>query len=115
MHEYSIVGALLQQVEAEARKHADVHVQRVCIRVGELAGVEQELLDTAWRLFREGTCCEDAELAVRAEKARWSCPRCGVDTPPGQVLRCTRCQEPARLAAGDELLLERIEMEVNDV
>jgi hypothetical protein len=33
--------------------------------------------------------------------------------PPGSVLRC--CDSPARLAAGDDILLERIEMEVPDV
>jgi Zn finger protein HypA/HybF involved in hydrogenase expression len=30
-------------------------------------------------------------------------------------LRCPDCAVPARLAAGDEIVLDRIEMEVSDV
>ena len=30
----------------------------------------------------------------------------------GQVLRCSACGSPARLAGGDEIMLDRIELEV---
>jgi hypothetical protein len=32
--------------------------------------------------------------------------------PAGGPLRCRRCGVPARLAEGDEIMLDRIEMEV---
>jgi Zn finger protein HypA/HybF involved in hydrogenase expression len=50
---------------------------------------------------------------VEAVPARWHCPRCEQDLPPGAVLRCGRCGGPGRLASGDEIVLARIEMEVN--
>ena len=31
---------------------------------------------------------------------------------PGRLLRCDICDRPARLAEGDEIMLDRIEMEV---
>lgn len=115
MHEYSIVSALLAQVDGELRKHAEPRVLGVRIRVGELAGVDSELLGTAWTLFREGTACAGAELEVVPEPATWRCPKCDGAIAPGERLRCTRCSVPARLSEGDALVLERIEMEVGDV
>ena len=115
MHEYSIVTALVSQVEDEARKHSEPRVLGVRVRVGELAGVETDLLRTAWELFREGTVCAGAELVVVPEPARWGCPGCGEAIATGEVLRCPRCALPARLREGDALVLERIEMEVGDV
>jgi len=115
VHEYSIVGALMDQVEACASGHRRASVRCVRVRVGDLAGVDRELLRTAWSLFREGTLCEDAELELEGEDARWECPACGTPIAPGAALRCVSCARPARLAAGDALVLERIEMEVDDV
>lgn len=115
MHEYAIASAVLEQVEAEARRHREACVLAVRLRVGELAGVDAELLRTAWSLVREGTACAGAALAVEPEPARWACPRCGGAIPPGRPLRCESCAAPAHLSSGDALVLERIEMEVGDV
>lgn len=115
MHEYSIVSALVDQVECEVRRHRAALVRRVRVRVGDLAGVDRELLRTAWSLFREGTVCEDAEIELEGEAACWECPGCGATIAVGAALRCDGCARPARLASGDALVLERIEMEVDDV
>jgi hydrogenase nickel incorporation protein HypA/HybF len=112
MHEYSIVQALLQQVEAAAAKVGASAVCRIQVRIGELAGVEPDLLSSAYALCRERTVCANAELAIEPVAARWSCSRCDRPIAVGQILRCAVCGEPARLAGGDEILLERIEMEV---
>lgn len=112
MHEYSIASSLLRMAEEHAQKHGAKRVLRLEISVGELAGVEVGLLETAWGLVRQRSICGSAELRVRALPARWECARCSGAVERGLALRCTRCDQPARLAAGDELLLERIEMEV---
>lgn len=113
MHEYSLVEALLRRVEAEAKKHRAVAVHRLSVRVGELAGVDPELLATAYETFRQGTICEKAPLALTRVPARWSCPACGRPIEKGAVLSCASCREPARLDdGGDALLLDGIEMEV---
>ena len=112
MHEYSIVQALLERVAAEARARRATSVHRLSVRIGELSGVEPELFVTAFVTFRERTICEGAELDLQTVAARWECPVCGRDIGRGERLTCTSCALPARLAAGDEIMLDRIEMEV---
>ncbi len=80
MHEYSLVAALVERVEDEARKAGAVSVERIQVQIGDLAGVERELFATAFDTFKQGMC-EKAALAI-------------VPTP------------------GDEIVLERVEMEV---
>jgi hydrogenase nickel incorporation protein HypA/HybF len=115
MHEYSIVASLVDRVQREVDAHPGAIVRRVRVKIGELAGVELALLQTAFETFRERTVCADADLVIEAVAAAWRCPRCEGAIPPGAILRCPSCQRPARLAAGDDILLERIEMEVPDV
>jgi hydrogenase nickel incorporation protein HypA/HybF len=112
LHEYSIASSLLRLAEEHAQKHGAARVLRLEICVGELSGVEVPLLETAWGIVRERSVCEAAELSVRTPAARWECPSCGEPVARGLALRCTRCELPARLAEGGEMVLERIEMEV---
>jgi hydrogenase nickel insertion protein HypA len=112
MHEYSIVQALLEQVEQQAAAHRARAVHRLHLRVGELSGVEIPLLAAAWEAFRERSACARAELEIHPVAARWSCPGCARVFAAGERLRCPDCERPAALRAGDEIVLERIEMEV---
>ncbi len=113
MHEYSLVEALVRRVEAEARQRGALAIHRLSVRVGELSGVDPDLLATAYETFRAGTICERAPLSVSRVPASWSCPTCRIPIERGAVLRCAACGEPARLDdGGDALLLDGIEMEV---
>ena len=112
MHEYSIIQALVARVEAEARARGASSVERVRVALGELSGVEPDLLASAYEVFRERTVCHGATLEIRTVPAAWVCPACGGALARGVVLRCPTCNLPARLASGDEILLEQIEMEV---
>ncbi len=83
--------------------------------MGQLSGVEPDLLASAFELCREGTICAGAALSIARVPAVWSCPRCGTPVEEGKALRCALCGAAARLTRGGELLLSRIEMEVSDV
>jgi len=113
VHEYSLVAALVERVEAEAGARGEV--RRVHVRIGELAGVEIELFRTAYETFRAGSLLAGAELVVLPVEARWDCSRCGSAIARGARLACPACGSAARLVAGDEMILDRIEMEVPDV
>ena len=114
MHEYSLVQSLVDRVEAEASRRGALSIHRVSVRIGELSGVDPELLQTAYDTFREGTPCAEAALVLERVEATWSCPRCGRRIARGAALRCDACGEPARLDdGGDALMLSGIEMEVD--
>lgn len=115
MHEYSIVQALMEQVRAEAAIHRAARVGRIHVSIGELSGVEPDLLQLAFDTFREQTICATAELALRRVAVRWACRSCGRALQRGAVLRCEICGEPGKLVQGDEIILDRLEMEVLDV
>ena len=115
MHEYSIVQSLVDSVDAAVKQTPGAVVLRVRIELGDLSGVDVDLLSTAFETFREGTCCERAELLIERVSTQWVCPKCDRPIASGAVLQCPDCHEPARLGAGDEILLREIEMEVPDV
>ncbi len=112
MHEYAIADALLRQVEIHADRHGAEHILRIQVQVGELSGVEPALLQNAWELVREGTICERSRLDLRSVAVRWVCPSCAGSLGANGALRCAKCGVPAELTQGDELILERVEMEV---
>ncbi len=65
MHEYSIVGALIDRVNAESQARAATRVLRLSVRIGDASGVDAGLLATAYETFREGSVCADAPLEIR--------------------------------------------------
>jgi hydrogenase nickel incorporation protein HypA/HybF len=85
------------------------------VRVGELGGVNADMLLAAYELARGGTVCAGAPLDIAAVPARWACDACGREVTGDGPRRCQACGAPARLIAGDDLVLERIELEVPDV
>jgi hydrogenase nickel incorporation protein HypA/HybF len=115
MHEYSLVLSLLDRVATEAHARQAVSVRRLSVRVGELGGVNADLLRAAYALARVGTVCAGAPLDIAAVPAHWACKACGETVTGDGPRRCHACGAPARLIAGDELVLERIELEVPDV
>lgn len=116
MHEQSIAHALLQQVEQQAREHRAAAVVRVHVRLGALSGVEPQLLRTAFEAMRtEVPACREAALELETVPLRWACPRCDATIDAGAPLRCPACDQPARLVTGDEIMLQRIEMERDHV
>jgi len=112
MHEYSVASSLLRMVDEQVAKHTVARVHSVQLRIGELSGVEVDLLERAWSLVRERSCCEGVDLAITRVEARWECTRCAAAVDRGGLLLCADCGATARLACGDELVLDRIEMEV---
>jgi len=115
MHEYSIVSSLIDRVQQEAAAHEGARVHRLHVQIGELSGVELDLLKTAFDTFRERTICERAELAIHTVAPRWACPSCDRTVERGAILRCDHCGRPARMIQGDEIILQRIEMEAPNV
>lgn len=113
MHELSIVQALMERVDQEALACGARRVHAIEVAIGELAGVDIDLLRTAYGTFREAGPHRDAELRIERVAARWACPACARAAEPGGRLRCADCGRPLRLERGDEIVLTRLEMEVD--
>jgi hydrogenase nickel incorporation protein HypA/HybF len=113
VYENTIVQALVEHVEAEARNHGATGVRRLSIRIGQLSGVVPQVLRSAYDTYRDKTMCEHAPLDIELVAPRWICPSCGSPLRRGDVLNCPKCEIPARLIEGDEVLLERMELEVS--
>lgn len=114
MHEYSIVSALISEVEARAREAGASRVALVTVRLGELSGVDARLLATAFETFSARGVCDGAELEIEQVPATWACPRCGAERAPQGPLRCAPCERPLELTRGDEIILSHLELEVPD-
>ena len=112
MHEYSVVQAMFEQIERTAGAHHATAVRRVHVRLGASAGVDPLLLRTAYDTFRAGTVCADAPIEIAEIPVRWVCPGGHGDLVPGTPLTCTACGRPAQLLSGDEIVLDRVELEV---
>ena len=115
MHEYSIVASLIDRVQQEADAHGGARVHRLHVKIGELSGVEVDLLKTAFETFRERTVCDGAEMKIDTVAPAWACPSCERSVARGAILRCEACDRPARMIQGDEIILQRIEMEAPNV
>ncbi len=115
MHEYGIVQSLIHSVEREAAARDATAIHRIEVRVGELSGVDADLLSLAYDTFREKTLCANAEMKLTVVSAKWVCPTCRGEIARGARLACPICALPAELLAGAEIILERIDMEVPDV
>ncbi|RMG03789.1 MAG: hydrogenase maturation nickel metallochaperone HypA [Nitrospirae bacterium] len=116
MHEFSIVQSLLDSVESYAVSEGAHHVTRVIVRAGALAGIEPHLLKVAFDTFREGTICKDAALEIIIDPLRLHCKSCDRDVSTGTLrLICPECgSTEVNVLEGDEIILERIEMETAD-
>ena len=115
MHEVSLVDALFDQVDRAIAPHPRAAVRQVTLRIGSLAGVELELFRTAFEGCRGERGYAAASLELIEEKAAWRCAECGAAILEGAALRCVACDGQATLAAGGELILQRVELEVSDV
>lgn len=115
MHEVSLVHALFDEADHALASHHPKDVRALTVRIGALAGVDPELFRVAFDGCRRERGYDAATLVVVFEAAVWRCSACGAAVTTDGPLRCAVCDADATLAAGGELFLDRIELEVSDV
>jgi len=113
MHEYSLVTSLLETAVERAAAHGARAVTRVDVRIGESSGVDADLFQTAFEVVSlEDGLCRGASLRIQRVPASWRCTRCDRGLASGDDLACRECGSPATLVTGDELVLDRLELEM---
>lgn len=113
MHELAICQALISQVEEIARQNQASSVSSITLGLGQLSGVEEDLLRHAYPVASAGTVAANADLTIQSIPLRVRCTRCDAesDARPNHLV-CAACGDwRTDLVAGDELLLMRLELD----
>lgn len=113
MHEMSIVESILSTVLQEAEKHQVNKVKSIKLRVGKLWQIIPDTLEFCYSVATKGTIADGSEVFIVQAPIIAKCKRCGgtfeVD---GYFFLCPDCNiADVEVIAGDELILETIEME----
>jgi hydrogenase nickel incorporation protein HypA/HybF len=115
MHELAICQALIIQVTDLAKERSATSVSDIFVSVGPLSGVESALLQNAFPIAVAGTVAESAELHIDSLPVRVHCKDCDAESEvSANRLLCAQCGTwKTRLVSGDELLLTRVELEID--
>ncbi|MEJ2469379.1 MAG: hydrogenase maturation nickel metallochaperone HypA [Campylobacterales bacterium] len=113
MHEYSVVQALLDQIETIAAENGAEMVTKIVVKIGVMSGVEPHLLEIAFNTFKEKTVCDGAEFVMQVQPLAVVCRRCGARSELEEVyFRCPRCESlVVDVDDGEEMYLMTLEME----
>lgn len=112
MHELAICQALVGELQAIAAREGARAISDVFVSIGPLSGVEPALLSSAFGIAAAGSVAADAGLHLTTTAARVACAVCDAESEvPANRLLCGHCGSwRTQLVAGDELLLERVEL-----
>lgn len=113
MHEFSIVQALIEQCESEAKAHQATVISKIVIKIGKLSGVEPHLLQVAFDTFKEtSTFCQSAMLEMNIQPVEVLCYGCGtVSLLDEHCYICPKCQsDHISITDGEEMFLMQLEM-----
>ncbi|BCM17535.1 hydrogenase maturation nickel metallochaperone HypA [Mesorhizobium sp. J8] len=112
MHEIAICESIRGIFEEEAEKQAFVRVDRVCLEIGRLAGVEVEALTFGFDVVMRGSLAEGARLDVLEIEGRAWCMPCGRSVAIGQRYEpCPGCgSHQLQVTGGDEMRIKELEV-----
>lgn len=113
MHEYSVVQALLDQIETIAGENGAEKVTKVVTKIGVMSGIEPHLLEIAFDTFKEKTVCDGSEFVMNLQPLAVACRQCGAQSELEEVYyRCPRCESlEVDVVDGEEMYLMTLEME----
>jgi hydrogenase nickel incorporation protein HypA/HybF len=115
MHEMGIANSVLEAVRNEMRRYPDAHPSKVCVRVGEMAAIDQDALRFCFDAIKQDTELEQLQLEVELCARRHRCHRCQHEFVVHDYLfRCPDCASlETECISGDELELAYLEVEEN--
>jgi hydrogenase nickel incorporation protein HypA/HybF len=113
MHEIGIANAIIEAGQAEAARRAGSRLIRVGIRIGALAGVDNEALRFAFTALTRETELDAVVFEIEGCPRRDRCLDCGQEFESGTYSNpCPTCgSSRVLLVGGDELDLAYVEVE----
>jgi hydrogenase nickel incorporation protein HypA/HybF len=112
MHEMAICESILGILKDEARARGFARVERVCLEIGPLSGVEIEALKFGFDVVMRGSLAEGARLEIAQPKAKAWCMPCGKEVPVRQRFdACPDCgSHQLQIMRGEELRIKELEV-----
>ncbi|MBA1433446.1 MAG: hydrogenase maturation nickel metallochaperone HypA [Epsilonproteobacteria bacterium] len=113
MHEYSVVQALLEQIEDIAQQNEATKVSKVVVKIGVMSGIEAHLLEIAFNTFKEKTICDQAEFVMNIQVITIRCRSCQEENELQKVhYCCPACSSTdVDVIDGEDMFLMSLEME----
>jgi hydrogenase nickel incorporation protein HypA/HybF len=113
MHEMGIANSVLHAVRSEMQRYPGAYPSKVCVRVGQMAAIDQDALRFCFEAITRETDLEALALEVEVCPVRYRCRRCGRDfVVQDYLFRCPQCASPeTECVGGDELELAYLEVE----
>jgi len=113
VHELSIASAVLDQLEEELAKRPGAKFTKVGLRIGDLAGVDNDSLTFGFEALVKSSHWEPLALEIESVKRRQRCPACRREFEAEHwSTECANCGNPATVTiAGEELQIAYIEVD----
>jgi len=77
MHEWAFAEGIIKTVEEESVKNKFKNLSKVCIVMGELQGIDKDIVSFAIDNLKHGTIMEKAEFEFEDEEMELECRNCG--------------------------------------
>ncbi|MFH1342684.1 MAG: hydrogenase maturation nickel metallochaperone HypA [Pseudomonadota bacterium] len=112
MHEMAICESIRGILEEEAARQAFSKVDRVCLEIGRLSGVEVEALKFGFDVVMRGSPAENARLEIVETPGRAWCMPCGQSiTIAARYEPCPACgSHQMQVTGGDEMKIRELEV-----
>ena len=113
MHEYSVVQALLEQIEDVAEQNEASKVTKIVVKIGVMSGIEAHLLEIAFNTFKEKTICDGAAFVMNIQPLKIRCNSCLRESELEKIHYCCQACGSTDVAVidGEDMFLMSLEME----
>jgi hydrogenase nickel incorporation protein HypA/HybF len=113
MHEMAVTESILHITLDHAGRVNAKRVSGITIKLGQLSSLIDDSIRFYWDLIAADTIAEKAELHFERVAARAVCLDCATEFAlPKDSFACPKCRsERFRIVAGDEMVVESIEVE----
>lgn len=113
MHELSIATAILDAARREAAKHHNATLQKIAVRVGELAAIDPDALRFGFEMITKATEFEPVKLELELIARTNRCAGCGAEFAVKDFdFRCPECGgQNTSFLRGDNLEIAYLELE----
>jgi hydrogenase nickel incorporation protein HypA/HybF len=113
MRELHATKAILDKAILIAREDDSAHITNLYLAIGEIAELDQNVIQLHWNSLSKGTPAQRAHLHFRVISAEVQCMSCFRKYhPEGGKILCSNCGSMgAKVLSGEEFYLESIELE----